>query len=122
MQYDNQDSRNWDGNKTNSLGSQHGYRTEQEGDVRINSKHVGGGKRQFSLAGRDCNLHQQPIKPDAGTQNTDSWEIMVAYNPTSPGKSLLEPQYLETSLLGKFLTLSITVISPNELDAFSAFK
>jgi hypothetical protein len=49
MQYDNQDfrnqdSRNQDGSKLNSLGSQHGYLIEQEGDVRMNSKHVGGGK------------------------------------------------------------------------------
>jgi hypothetical protein len=27
MQYNNQDSRNWDGKKTDSLGSQHGYLT-----------------------------------------------------------------------------------------------
>jgi hypothetical protein len=49
MQYDNQDFRNQDsrnqgGSKSNSLGSQHGYLTEQEGDVGMNSKHVGGGK------------------------------------------------------------------------------
>jgi hypothetical protein len=64
--------------------------------VGINSKHVGGGKRQLSLAGRDRNLHQQL---NAGTQNTASWEIMIDYHPKGHQKSLLEPPYLETTLL-----------------------
>jgi hypothetical protein len=67
--------------------------------VGINSKHVGGGKRQLSLAGRDCDLHQQPMKPNAGTQNTDSWETMIDYHPKGHQQSLLEPPYLETTLL-----------------------